>query len=369
MTTPNPFDTPLSVPQKADDGQAVIRRGRNRGRQLGTEDQSPLSLGALGNFGQDLPAYRGLDDDAAELAATADADADELADEPDPADPGPAESADFHEEDFDERAEAVTSADGDAEDADWREWLGADGQADEGQADEDDYDIPDYDALDAAPAPVLTDRNGRGPGASARRPRRERHLYAPDRGRGIVTALLTVAAVGAVVTTVVIINLDAARDQGSPAPATPPTATLSAAAAGTPAAAVWPHATADCRRTRTAALTTGADPGDTETGPGAILGFEHAYYVARSGEQARTYVAADADVPAAEVIQTGIDAVPHGVRYCVYITAAAAAGGDAWHVQLHEQWPGDPAPERYNQHITTRTAAGRTLITSIKEAQ
>ncbi len=41
-------------------------------------------------------------------------------------------------------------------------------------------------------------------------------------------------------------------------------------------------------------VVTGLGPGDTTSGPGAILGFNYAYYVHRSAEQARRFLTADA---------------------------------------------------------------------------
>ncbi|MFD4406636.1 hypothetical protein ACFWPH_28135 [Nocardia sp. NPDC058499] len=106
---------------------------------------------------------------------------------------------------------------------------------------------------------------------------------------------------------------------------------------------------------------TGAGRGGTGSGPEAILAFENAYYIERSGAAARTFTTAEASVPVAEVIQAGIDSVPAGTTHCVRISPA---GPDTWAVDLSEYRPGE-GPQLYLQTITTTRRDDKVLITGI----
>ncbi|MEV0684754.1 hypothetical protein AB0I35_12905 [Nocardia sp. NPDC050378] len=115
-------------------------------------------------------------------------------------------------------------------------------------------------------------------------------------------------------------------------------------------------------------VVTGFGPGDTSSGPGAILGFNYAYYVQRSAEQARRFVTADALVGPGDRLQAGIDAVPAGTRHCVTISPLVRVGdADLWAVTVTEYHPGS---ERFapRQLITTRTLGGATLVSAIARA-
>ncbi|MGN2638486.1 hypothetical protein ACTD5D_20380 [Nocardia takedensis] len=105
----------------------------------------------------------------------------------------------------------------------------------------------------------------------------------------------------------------------------------------------------------------GAGRGDTDSGPGAILAFEAAYYLDRSGVKARESAVVDAALPSAAAIQAGIDSVPAGTTHCVRITPA---GPDRWLVDLSEQRPDQPA-QLHRQSVTTTGIGGRVLITGI----
>ncbi|MQY21906.1 hypothetical protein [Nocardia macrotermitis] len=106
----------------------------------------------------------------------------------------------------------------------------------------------------------------------------------------------------------------------------------------------------------------GAGPGGTDSGPDAIMWFQHAYYVDRSAVRALEVVAPDAGLPPAEVIQRGIDSVPAGTAYCVRV---APSGDSRYSVEVTEQRPGG-APATYGrQTVTTKVVGGRTLITGI----
>ncbi|WP_162958586.1 serine/threonine-protein kinase [Nocardia yunnanensis] len=121
----------------------------------------------------------------------------------------------------------------------------------------------------------------------------------------------------------------------------------------------------NCPSRRTADAVSGIGPGGTGSGPDAILGFQYAYYVLRSGTAARQFVAEDAaGVADAAKIQSGIDSVLAGTRYCVQVSRLAPADDDHWSVRITQQSPGE-LPDVYTQIVTTRTADARTLITSI----
>lgn len=138
-----------------------------------------------------------------------------------------------------------------------------------------------------------------------------------------------------------------------------------APAAAAPSATVpaAPGADPHCVAERVGNTVQGNEPGGTDSGPSAIFGFQHAYYVARSGEQARALVAGDAAVPPAADIQRGIDTIPEGTTYCVRIAPGAFVG--QYTVAVTEYRPGS-APLGYNpQLVTTMRIGDRTLITGI----
>ncbi|MFI5501094.1 hypothetical protein ACIA5E_18705 [Nocardia asteroides] len=115
-------------------------------------------------------------------------------------------------------------------------------------------------------------------------------------------------------------------------------------------------------------VVTGFGPGDTTSGPGAILGFNYAYYVQRSAEQARRFLTTDALVGPGDRLQAGIDAVPAGTRHCVTISPLVRVGdADLWAVTVTEYHP-TTEPFAPRQIITTRTLGAATLISSIARA-
>ncbi|MGW5382686.1 hypothetical protein [Nocardia sp. NPDC003963] len=135
------------------------------------------------------------------------------------------------------------------------------------------------------------------------------------------------------------------------------------AAAPSATAPAAPGTDPHCAAERIGNTVQGNGPGGTESGPEAIFGFQHAYYVARSGEQARALVAADAAVPPAADIQRGIDSIPAGTTYCVRIDPGAFVG--QYTVAITEFRPGT-APLEYNPQLVTAMRIGdRTLITGI----
>ncbi|MGS2804894.1 hypothetical protein [Nocardia sp. MW-W600-9] len=107
----------------------------------------------------------------------------------------------------------------------------------------------------------------------------------------------------------------------------------------------------------------GNGAGGTDSGVAAILAFQYAYYVARSGDQARTLVSGDAALPSGADIQEGIDTIPVGTTHCLSITPAAFAG--QYFVVITEFRP-DAVPIIYNpQLVGTAKVGNKYLITSI----
>ena len=143
----------------------------------------------------------------------------------------------------------------------------------------------------------------------------------------------------------------------------PATANPATAAPAPAAAQSW------CPSSRGGDTVTGNGPGGQQDGPSAILAFDHAYYVLRSGEQARAVVAPDATtVSSAQVIQAAIDsAIPPGTEHCLAIVADPIEVERYW-VTLTERRP-DSAQETYQQIVTTADQGGRHVITSIGAAE
>ncbi|WP_410872445.1 hypothetical protein [Nocardia sp. A7] len=124
--------------------------------------------------------------------------------------------------------------------------------------------------------------------------------------------------------------------------------------------------TAACPTEQLGTMVRGNGAGGNESGIAAILAFQHAYYVARSGDQARTLVAPDAVVPSAAAIQAGIDSTPVGTTHCVEITPGAFAG--QYLVKITAFRP-DSAPSTYTpQLVGTAEVGNKTLITSFGAA-
>lgn len=119
---------------------------------------------------------------------------------------------------------------------------------------------------------------------------------------------------------------------------------------------------AECAPVRTAELVRGNGIGSTESGPDAILAFQHAYYVTRSGIAARAVTAPDAWVSPAAVIDVGIATVPVGTRHCVEIVPQPSG---VYFVTITETRL-DRSTRIYRQSVTVGGPAGTTLITRIE---
>ena len=122
-----------------------------------------------------------------------------------------------------------------------------------------------------------------------------------------------------------------------------------------------------CPESVTDGVVTGAGPCGTTSGSAAILAFEHAYYVERSGAAAREILAPNAQLKSAtaDELQRGIDTIPAGTEHCVSIRAAAP---NTYAVTLEQRYS-DGTRTTDKQTISTTDAGGRTFITSIGAAQ
>ncbi|MGX1776511.1 MULTISPECIES: hypothetical protein [Nocardia] len=116
-----------------------------------------------------------------------------------------------------------------------------------------------------------------------------------------------------------------------------------------------------CQPTRGDQLVRGNGSGSTASGPDVILAFQYAYYVARSGSDARAVTTPDAAVPPVSVIDAGIRSVPAGTQHCVMITPMADGRFD---VVITEVRP-DAAVRTYRQFVTVTAGAGAVSIAKI----
>ncbi|WP_157777321.1 hypothetical protein [Nocardia terpenica] len=166
----------------------------------------------------------------------------------------------------------------------------------------------------------------------------------PRRNKGMLIggAVAAVVVIAGLVTTVVLVS-----GGNKPAPPAGPT---------TPALIA-----VNCPARTDGNVTTGNGPGDTSSGVGAILGFEHGYYVERSGAKARDFASPGVNLEPAEGLQKIIDQLPKGTNYCLQIESVAP---DRFNVQLTEFHP-DGSTVQYKQVVTTIARDGRTLVDQI----
>ncbi|TCJ95076.1 hypothetical protein [Nocardia alba] len=176
-----------------------------------------------------------------------------------------------------------------------------------------------------------------------------------DRARQRVRLILTVSVLALVLVATAVFFLlfgrgDSTTARGAAAPLHFTAGNLTADTAGS------------CPTERTDIVLRSAEAGGTDSGPDAVLAFQYAYYVTRSGTQARAVVTPDSDVSPAAVIQRGIDTIPVGTTHCVRITTVAA---DRFTVEITEFRPAG-APATYTkQTVRTALVGDRTLITGI----
>ncbi|MFC7448300.1 hypothetical protein [Rhodococcus daqingensis] len=102
----------------------------------------------------------------------------------------------------------------------------------------------------------------------------------------------------------------------------------------------------------------------SDRGAAAIAGFEDAYYVARDGARARTFVAPNALVASAEQIGQGIAQIPVGTTHCVLVNRT---GEGRYAVDVFDRRP-DNSANHYRHTFTTAEDPGSptgAAITSI----
>ncbi|MCX4091150.1 hypothetical protein [Nocardia sp. alder85J] len=232
---------------------------------------------------------------------------------------------------------------------------------------DDDDDADDTDVIDAAEASARADgeavrrtsgvrrRRGargrrEGPGA-ATAPRTLRDHARPKRPRYLVAGTVAIVLLGAVGGAGAYLLQSGRILPRSSGPAVP---SVRLTAAG--------DAAGDCPTEQRPTMMRGTEPGGTDTGFDAIMWFQHSYYVERSAARAWQVVAPDATVSPAAVIQRGIDSVPVGTGYCVWVVTLDPG---RYSVQVTERRPG-AAPTTYDkQTVSTTVVDGRTLITGI----
>ena len=120
-----------------------------------------------------------------------------------------------------------------------------------------------------------------------------------------------------------------------------------------------------CPSNRNGNVVVGNGQGSTESGAEAILGFQYAFYVERSGERARQYVADDAlNISTAPIIQKAIDeAIPVGTTHCLRIIEVAS---DTFDVDLTEHRP-DGQTTVYPQRVTVVEREGKFFLSAIDQ--
>ncbi|MFG1794055.1 hypothetical protein [Nocardia sp. NPDC049149] len=163
------------------------------------------------------------------------------------------------------------------------------------------------------------------------------------KGRNWLAGLVAVAILIGLTVTVIMVSSNNTGDSAAP----PPVSTRAGS----------------CPASKDGNVTVGNGPGDTASGAGAILGFQYAFYVERSGERARKFVADDTiNVSPAANIQEAINAeIPVGTKHCLRIAETASG---TYEVDLQEFKP-DGTERLYPQTITTVVRDGKYLLYSI----
>lgn len=199
----------------------------------------------------------------------------------------------------------------------------------------------------------------RRPEPHQQNPAVDRQPLGSNRGGGpIMLALLAAALVVAAIAVAALLIQRQHGVDGTPAAVASSTTSAATTASTTTAAPVA------CMSRMDGQVVHGDGPGGTSSGPDAILGFQHAYYVERSGARARDFAAPNGAVPDAQVIQSGIDSVPMGTTHCLAITPQ---GPDQYGVELTETRL-DGTVTVYKQVVATVVEDGKTLVESINLA-
>jgi hypothetical protein len=126
-----------------------------------------------------------------------------------------------------------------------------------------------------------------------------------------------------------------------------------------PATSVPASDALNCQAFSNGNITIGNGPGDTGSGPGAILGFEHAFYTDRSAVKAQGFT-----MPGKlDVSQQVIDQYPAGTTYCLRISGLAP---DTYNVTITEHHPDGSSPV-YSELIYIQNVGGKSLISGIPQ--
>ena len=260
--------------------------------------------------------------------------------------------------DWTESAPGEDSPPPQGDDIDWNDWATATATEQSG-----DHDV-------TPTLPRLTSYGGGG--KIARRPRKNYDDERFDEKRGLSkgAAALTGVVGAAVLVTLIGLAATTFGSEDTTATSTPTVVAGSAATAtATPTVVVPPlpeWALSGCEDFRSASVTIGAEQGDTATPQGAILGFEHSYFVARDAAKVRSFTTDDAHVGDQSALAEGIANLVPEVKYCVHILRADSTDKAAWAVTLHQKWPGDTEVEKIAFLIrTTEISPGTHKISSI----
>lgn len=204
-------------------------------------------------------------------------------------------------------------------------------------------------AVAGDPVPLLHDPTHPAVDATAQ-PSRRRTTRNGAIAIGAVVAVIIAGAVG-----LVVALGGAGSDDPGPQAIAPDPATASQSAPASAAA----DPNADCPTATTGNVTTGRDAGNFTSGPGAIKAYDYAFYVTRSGADARAAGAPTANMGSPADLQASINKVPTGTRHCLRIVDN---GGGLFDVTLTETPPGGGVPTIYQQRFQTTDIGGRTLI-------
>lgn len=118
----------------------------------------------------------------------------------------------------------------------------------------------------------------------------------------------------------------------------------------------------ECPASTDPAITVSNGPGDTTSGARAILGFQYAFYVERSGTKVREFASPDGDISQADRLQRAIDSkIPVGAKHCVKIRETLPGQYD---VDLSE-WHPDGEVITYPQVIITSNIDGKWQVKHI----
>ncbi|MBU3061680.1 hypothetical protein KO481_09095 [Nocardia sp. NEAU-G5] len=161
------------------------------------------------------------------------------------------------------------------------------------------------------------------------------------RGRGVLIG--GVIAVVLVIAVIAVVAVLLTRKGGNPTPTAqnPPSSAPSALS---------------CQNYSNGTTTTGNGPGNTASGSGAILGFEHAFYTDRSAVKAKSFA-----VPGKlDVSQDVIDSYPAGTTYCLNITQLTPT---TYNVTITEHQPSKPGID-YTGLIDVQNVDGKFLVAS-----